>query len=911
MNFISIKLLWRDWRGGQLNLIVSALVLAVMVVTAVSLLADRVERGLNQQISAFLAADLALRGGIEISKEFRDQASTLGLKSADIAQFSSMVFAGDNNHLASIKAVESTYPLRGVVELADEVDALTIRTTQNGPKPGEVWIEPRLLSLLNISVGDELEVGYSKLKVTALLINEPDRGSGFAGGGARVLMSQNDLAETQLIRPGSRVNYKFLMSGSEQSVQAYQLWYKQRYGSGDRRIDDVDSNAEQRSYQQDENEGRAEEVEGSEAADKNSEAKSVVTQLGHPHYRLITPENAQQQLSEAMQRGRGFLLLSGTIGVLLAGLAMALASHRYASRLTDQVALMKAWGQSAGAIRRSQLLRLSIIAAVATLLGIVCGWLAHYFLLEVARGLFDAQLPLPGWRPWVVATITGFVCVIGFALPALWHLPTIAPLKVLRRDLPDSLVSQGKRLIIGVTALFGLTFWYSESIVLSLLFLGILFALFGICALIALQLLKLVQRFGSWRGSYVRLGLANLWRRRGQTMVQLVGFSTTLMLLLVVTGVRTNLISEWEAQLPDDTPSHFLYNVATSELPQVKALLKENQTVTSEWFPMVRGRLVAINGEPITPERMRQSEGLSREVNLTQTAVLPLENEIVAGQWWRESELNIDESKSLSTNMPQFSIEQKVANDIGVTVGDEIEFSIGGLPIKAKLASIRSLNWQSMTPNFYIIFNPGTLDRFSSNWVTSVVASGADESPLNGPIDVDKNSTDPKSVVRPQAPFIAAMVKQFPTAVVIEISDIFDRIKLIISRVTQGLEMILILVLACGAMVLFAAIGVSFDERLRENAILRTLGSSKKIVIGALAVEYATLGAIAGLIASIGAEVVLYVVQTNVFNMQANWHPALWALGLGSGIVLITVLGLLRSREIITVPPLQSLRQVT
>ena len=512
MNFVDAKLLWRDWRGGQLNLVISALILAVTVVTAVSLFADRVERGLNQQISSFLAADLAVRGGIEISQEYRLKANELGLQTADTAQFRSMVFAGEKNHLAAVKAVSSDYPLRGVMELADNVDAANVIEQSSGPVSGEVWVEARLLNLLGIGVGDEIEVGYSKLKVTNLIVNEPDRGTGFSAGGARVMMSLNDLPASKLVRPGSRLTYRFLMSGDDANIERYQDWYQ-----------------------------------------KHEEAAASEIK----HYRLSTPENAEEQLSDALQRGRAFLLLSGTIGVLLAGLAMALASQRYASRLTDQVALMKAWGQSTRAVRRSQFIRLFLIAAVSTTLGMALGWLAHYFLLEVARGLFEVVLPLPGWRPWIVAVVTGFVCVLGFALPALWHLPTIAPLRVLRRDLPDSLVGQGKRLVIGIAALLVLAYWYSGSLLTSLIFLGALFTLFGVCAVIALQILRLVKGFGSWRGSFIRLGLANLWRRRGQTLLQLVGFSTTLMLLLVVTGMRTSLISEWEAQLPDDTPSHF------------------------------------------------------------------------------------------------------------------------------------------------------------------------------------------------------------------------------------------------------------------------------------------------------------------------------------------------------------------
>lgn len=841
MGFVDIKLLWRDWRGGQLNLVVSALVLAVMVVTAVSLFADRVERGLNQQISRFLAADLALRGGIDISDEYRLKATELGLQTADTASFRSMVFAGEKNHLASVKAVSTAYPLRGEVELSNNLAGGDVLYLTHGPAKGEAWGEARLFNLLGIKLGDKLEVGYLNLTVSKLIINEPDRGFGFGAAGARVMINHADLAESKLIRPGSRIGYRLLLSGSDANISAYQTWYEQK-----------------------------------ENALKNTNEIK--------HYRLSTPENSEAQLSEAMQRGRSFLLLSGTIGVLLAGLAMALASQRYASRLTDQVALMKAWGQSTSSIRRSHFIRLFLIAAISTMIGMLLGWLAHYLLLEVAHGILNVELPLPGSRPWIVATVTGFVCVLGFALPALWHLPTIAPLKVLRRDIPDSLMGQGRRLMIGILALLLLTYWYSQSLLTSLLFLAAIFVLFGVCSLIALQFLKLVQGFGSWRGSYVRLGLANLWRRKSQTLVQLVGFSTTLMLLLIVLGMRTNLIAEWQAQLPEDTPSHFIYNVADSEMNTVKQLLEGSDVTTLPWFSMVRGRLVAINDDAISRERMSKSDGLSREVNFTQTTELPVSNKVVEGQWWDKAPTGLE-----------FSIEQEVASEIGLTIGDDVEFSVGGIKFNARLANIRSVNWQSMNLNFYVIFYPGALDKFAPNWVTAVHANT--EQVAHG-------------ALTNQAPFVTQMVKQFPAAVVLELGDVIARVRQIIDRVTQGLELILMLVLVCGALVLFAAIGVSYDERLRESAILRTLGSSKKIIIGALATEYVALGAIAGLIASAGAEIVLFIVQTQLFDLDPQWHLNLWLIGVGSGIALITVLGLLRSKNIITAPPLQSLRQL-
>lgn len=830
-----LKLLWRDWRGGQLSLVISALVLAVTVVTAVSLFADRVERGLNAQISSFLASDLAVRGGLPIEKRFVDQAAELDLQTADIARFRSMVFAGDNSHLASVKVVSSGYPLRGKLELSADLDGQSTSAVSHGPSAGEAWVEARLFNLLNIKMGDEIEVGYAKLKITQLIVNEPDRGTGFGATGARVLMSWDDLEQSKLVRPGSRISYSLLLSGDNSKIEAYQTWY-----------DGQDHQDEQ-------------------------------------HFRLLTPENAEQQLADALQRGRAFLLLSGTIGVLLAGLAMALASQRYASRLTDQVALMKAWGVSATQVRRSQFVRLFAIALVSTLIGILLGWFSHYFLLELAHGLLEIELPAPGFRPFIVASATGIICVLGFALPALWHLPSIAPLRVLRRDLPTSLLGNGKRWLIGVAALLLLASWYSRSLTTGALFLAALLVLFAVCGFVALQVLRAVKSMGQWKGSFIRLGLANLWRRRGQTMIQLVGFSTTLMLLLVVTGMRTNLIAEWEAQLPDDTPSHFLFNVASPEVEPIKDLLAQERATTTPWFPMVRGRLVTINGEDIAKERLARSDGLRREVNLTQSIDVPSGNAVVAGQWWSQPPQGVE-----------FSIEQEVAEEIGLNIGDTVGFSVGGIRFDARLANVRSVEWQSMNPNFYIVFYPGALDKYAPNWVTAVR-------------NHEVIQTGQAKLLR-QASFVPKIVRQYPTAVILELNDVVARIRDIITRVTQGLELILLLVLACGAMVLFASIGVSFDERLRENAILRTLGSSKKMVLGALAVEYAALGAIAGLIAAMGAELILYFVQLEVFSLDPQLNSNLWFLGVLSGIVVITVLGLWRSRQIISVPPLQSLR---
>lgn len=838
MNFIDLKLLYRDWRGGQLNLVMSALVLAVTVVTAVSLFADRVERGITQQITSFLAADLAVRSGLVIPAEFKIHAKSLGLATSEVAEFRSMVFAGDRNHLAAVKVVDEHYPLRGQIELT-EPGLEQVSVGQNGPGKDEAWVDARLLSLLDLSLGDRLEVGYANLTISRVIVKEPDRGVAFGGAGARVMINSESLKASKLIRPGARVTYTLLIAGDDTKIKAYQQWFDQ---------------------------------------DKKARTEQV-------HLRLITPQDSEQRLGEAFERGRTFLLLSGTIGVLLAGLAIALASFRYALRLRDQIALMKVWGLSAVQVRRRQLIRLLVIAIIATSVGVFLGWLAHFLLLELAHGVFDVVLPAPSSEPWLIALVTGVLCVLGFALPALWHLPAVSPLQVLRRDLPLDLLSQTKRVWIGLAMLFLLSVWYSGNWITSLLFLGALLIILAVCAIVALQFLKVLNRFSTWRGSYVRLGLANLWRRRGQTVLQLVAFSTTIMLLLIVTGMRTNLIQEWEAQLPETTPSHFLFNVSSEELNSVKALLKNENIESTNWYPMVRGRVVSINHQPISAERLARSNGLSREVNFTESMQLPASNSIEAGHWW-----------STAPPEPEFSMEQKVAGELGVTVGDIVGFSVGGINFEAKLSSVRSVDWQSMNPNFFVIFYPGTLDKFSPSWITA--------------LRVTRLTSTAKEKEPIATSFVIKMVRQFPTTVVIELTDIIGRIRDMIKRVTQGLEMILFLILACGGLVLFASIGVSYDERLRESALLRTLGSSRKMVLGALAVEYASLGLISGLIASIGAELVLYLVQTRLLDMPSAWHPALWVFGILVGVGLVLVLGLLRSREIVTVPPLQSLRQL-
>jgi len=824
------KLLKRDWVGGQLGLIAVALVLAVAVVTSITLVADRVEKALNRETSSFLAADLVINSSKAFSENYISKAVSTNLQSARVLEFSSMLFNGDDSNLASVKAVESTYPLRGkltvsdVAFTADENDWLK---TTNTPLPGEVWISERLIPLLNIQMGDMLEVGQANLKATKILVAEPDAATGFSAFGARVLMNIADIERSQVIQPGSRVRYKLLVAGDEADVALFANW-----------VDTNDS----------------------------------------PHERIILPQNSQENLQSTLKKGRQFLLLAGSVGVMLAAIALALASHRYATRHINQVALFKSWGLRAKHIRRLYFSQCFLLALIATLLGLIFGWGLHHLLLGSVADLLPQGIPAADAKPFYAAFVTGIACLLGFALPAIWHLPTIPPLRVLRRDIDISFTSQGVRLLIGVLVILLLVIWYSGSLSMAVYFLLGLFTVCLVTAVFGYFLLKIGKHVSRWAGSTWRLALANLWRRRSQTLLQMVAFAATTLLLLVMITLRTSLIDEWKMTMPSNAPNHFVVNVAPHEVQPVNKLLQDRSFTPQAWYALVRARITGINGKTLSEEMQRRSESVRREVNLSAADMLPLDNKVIRGKWWDELR-GSSEDKGVS-------VEAKVAKDLNLQLGDSITFSVGGQILTTTVSSVRTLKWENMQPNFYFLFPSGVLDKYPNMSITSVF------------------------IPREKKMVVNDVLKKYPTIAVIDLDEIINTVRKIIDRVTLGLELMLLLILACGGLVMFAAISSSFDERLQESAILRTLGSKRKTILGVLGIEFALLGLLSGLIAAIGAETVIYFMQTRMFQIPHSLHPEIWLLGPIGGALIIGVLGLLRSRSIVTVPPLQSLRAI-
>ncbi len=837
---LPLRMLIRTWRGGELGLILWSLILAVAVVTSVSLLAERIEKALTQESSSFLAADLVVRSSKEAPSEWLEEAARLNVSTAKIMGFASIVFFGDELHLASIKAVQDNYPLRGEIKRSTTPftrDPNLIESVSYGPSKGEAWVDARLLPLLSIQLGDVIELGDITLKISQILVEEPD-GSSYSFFGARVLMNYADIPASGVIQPGSRVTYRYLMAANDpRDFTDYRAWLEPQL--------DV-------------------------------------------HDRLITPDEAQASIADTMDKGRRFLLLAGSIGVVLASIALALASHHFASGQTKTVALLKSWGIPASRVRRLYFQQSLWMGLFGSLVGLVIGFLFHHLLLAIVREWLPIELPSAGLRPWITGLATGLLCLVGFTLPALWHLPSQSPLAVLRQDIIVKPLSSAVRVILGVTAIAGLLFWYSNNVYLTLAIL-VGFGATALASVVAgFALLRLAMNYGQRMGSIWRLALANLWRRRSQSLIQMVGFSGAIALLMIMVVVRTSLIDQWQFQLAEDAPNHFLVNVAPYELEGVRQLVDDNQLETEGWYAMVRGRMTEINDQLITEDQKDSHESFRRELNLSWTTELPEGNKVAKGQWWDADMLSDFSTKTNAQGqrIAPVSLEDELAGELGLELGDRITFSVGGLVFDAEIIGTRTLNWDNMTPNFYFLFPEGMLEEYPRTSMTSLYIPPEKKLLVND------------------------ILRGFPTVQVIELDKIIDRIRTIVSQVTRGLEVMTLLILGCGILVMFSAVSLSMSERLQESAILRTLGSSRRLILGIQAIEFTTLGVMAGLLASAGAELSVAMLQRFMFDLSFSMHLWLWYTGPILGGLMVGLLGVGYSRKAVMQPPLEVLRNL-
>lgn len=834
---LALKLLWRDWRAGELTLLLASLVIAVGTVTTITLFTDRLQKALLQESASFLGADRVIRSSNPIDAAWLVKASALGLRQAQTLSFLSMVFSDDRAQLSSVKAVDDNYPLRGQLIISEE-PFIRGWPVVHGPKPGEVWMESRLFPSLDVTAGDVLDIGVAGFPATHVLIKEPDRGGGFeSAAGPRVMMNLADVPATDVVQPGSRLTYRFLFAGDEQALQEFERWVRPKLKIGDRWL------------------GVRQGAEG---------------------------------IGNALDRAERFLLLGGLLGVVLAGVAIALAAQRYSLRHYDHVAILKTLGATPNGVDSIFVTILVVLGLVATLLGSAIGFATQTGIVHILDPFIPIELPGPGFRGVWLGLITGFVCLMSFALPPLLKLRATEPVRVIRRDIEAASVSDRLTYSFAIIGTIGLMYWYSKDLKLTLLLFSGAVVATVVLSTIAYLLLRSGRILGMQAGSSWRLALAGMQRRGRENTLQILVFGLAIMLLLIIYLVRTALITEWQAQIPKDAPNHFALNISPQDVRPIEALFKDQKIRGQPLFSMIRGRINTINGETasdrdsrrwrqrqVTERRGGGSPGVGSSRNLTWAAVLPSQNHVIEGSWWAE---NYD-------GPPLVSVEKSFALSGDIGVGDEIVFSIQGQTLAATVGSIRSVAWDNMQPNFYIIFSPGGLADFPATFMTSFF--------------LDKTNKL----------FLNQLLRQYPTMTVIEVDAVIEQIQSIIENVTLAIELVLVLILVSGVLVLLASIQASMDERFREHAILRTLGAGQRLVLGSLLIEFCLLGVFAGLLATFGSEITVYALETRIFDLEYELNPALWVIGPVTGMVLIGVVGVAATYKVLKTAPSTVLRE--
>jgi putative ABC transport system permease protein len=822
---LAMRMLGREWKSGELGVLLVALTVAVAALTGVSFLVNRVTQAVELQATEVLAADLRLEAVRAIDPSYLDEARKRGLRATRSSSVLSVVFRDEQSQLSNVRAVGSEYPLRGKVGLADEAFG-PATSVAAAPGPGEAWPESKLLATLGARVGDEISIGATNLRITRVLITRPDQGGNFSDLAPSVIINEADLESARLLQPGSRASFAMLFAGEREPLEQFKVWLESRKQRGERLRDVAD---------------------------------------------------ASPQIKNAIDRAGRFLSLASLVAVLLCAIAVAMAARRYVQRHLDSVALMKTLGATRGFTLTVSLVQLLTIAVAAALLGSVFGFLAQEWLLRALQGLLQADLPPPTWVPVGLGFVTALAVLAGFALPPLLQLAQVPAIRVLRRDVgpPPPLLW----LAFGpaVAAVVFLIWWVVRD---ARIFAGFVVGLVGFLAVLTLAGLALVKLSGSLRGSVGvswRYGIANLSRRRAESVVQIVAFGLGIMVLLLLAVVRNDLLADWRRSLPTDMPNYFFINIPPAEREAFVGFIEQRGAETSRALPMIRARLVGINGTRLEDMQnlSARGEGFSRrDQNITWQEELGEENRIVEGSWWTAED----------AGKPLVSIASEVQESLGLKIGDSMTFDVAGEIYEARVASVRKVKWDSFKPNFFLVFPPGLLDDTAGTWMTSAYF----------------NKQESRS--------IAELVRRFPSVSVFDLDDLLQQVRSVIDKAVLAVQSVFVFTLFAGLTVLLAAVQASREERRYESAMLRTLGASRRTVLKGVLAEFTTLGLLAGLLAAVGASVAGYFLARFVLEVSYGPDPWVWVIGLLGGALLVAGSGWIATRSVVNTPPVATLR---
>ncbi|MCE2858345.1 MAG: FtsX-like permease family protein [Oxalobacteraceae bacterium] len=820
----------RDWRAGELRFLLAALAVAVAALSAVGFFVDRMNAALERDATELLGADLLVRSDYPVREAWRAEAAVRGLLSADVVSFPSMATTGsaetEDTRLVAVKAVSSAYPLRGDLRLRTKNAELT---TKGAPQAGTVWVDTALLSLRGLRLGDAMTLGERRFTIAAEILLEKDRGAGFMNFAPRVMLALQDLESTGLVQNGSRITYRLQLAGNSLDVTSFQRWL--------------------------ENDIKINEVRG---------------------VQIESLESGRPEMRTTLERARQFLSLVSLLTAMLAALAIAMASRRFMQRHLDAVAMLRCLGLRQSDVTRIYLIEFILIGTVGGLLGAAIGFGAHFLLLEWLGSLMTTRLPPPGWMPLVQGVATGLLLLLGFAIPPVLQLRNVPHNRVIRReqDPPKAFTVSGY--LLALASFMGLLLWQARDLRLGLLTSGGFIVLLAVSFLAGWLLLRLLQSarvppgWPAWR-----FAQTSLKRRPAATVLQIVALSLGLMALLLLTVVRQDLVAAWRQSSPPDAPNHFIINIQPDQQEAVAQELTQNGIADVNLAPMIRGRLLQVDGRNIssaTYTEERAQRLIEREFNLSTLTELPAHNTITDGRWF-------------DTAQPEASVEQGLAKTLGLKLGDLLRFDVGGQSVDVKITSLRKLDWGSMRVNFFVILNPAAAQNLPATYITAFHLPATQQTLVN------------------------QLVRHYPNLTIVDVGSMVVQVQQVIDQVIAAVEFLFLFTLVSGVMVLAAAMLISQNERAHEAGLLRALGATRRELSRAQWVECLLVGTAAGLLAASGASLVGWVLAHQVFEFEWQFSPLVWVIGIAAGVVCAFSGGWFGLRNVLSRPPIETLRE--
>ena len=826
------RTLLRDLRAGELRLLMVAVTLAVAALTSVGFFADRLQGGLQRDALQLLGGDVVVASDNPTPQAFVDKAQALGLQTVGTMGFPTMGRASDAqggaSKLVALKSVAAGYPLRGTLKVADAPGAAE-QATRDIPAPGEVWVDAPLLDALGLAMGDQLLLGDAQLRIARIIVIEPDRGAGFMSFAPRVMLNAADVPATGLVQPASRITYRFAVAGQPAAVKAFSEW-------------------------------AAEEV-------KKPDVRAV---------RVESLESGRPEMRQTLDRAQKFLSLVALLAALLSAVAVALAARGFAADHLDASAMLRVLGQSQRTIAGAYTTEFALIGVFASALGVAVGYLVHNVFVLLLAGLVESALPAPSLWPVAFGLGMGLTLLLAFGLPPVLQLAQVPPLRVIRRDVGGLKPASLAVLCVGVAGFAALLLAVSSDLKLGLIAVGGFagaVALFAGLSWVAVKLLrKSVNETTAPR--WLVLATRQISARPAYAVVQVSSLAVGLLALVLLVLLRTDLISSWRQATPPDAPNRFVINVMPEQADDFQKTLQTNGVAKYDWYPMIRGRLLAVNGQPVGPDNYTEDRAkrlVDREFNLSTAVQQPPHNQIVAGRW-TENEAGA------------VSVEEGIAETLGLKLGDRLLFDIGGVQNEARITSLRKVDWGSMRANFFVMYPVQQLEGVA---ITYLAAYRAPE--VQG--------------------FDNALVRQFPNITNVDMASTINQVQRVLDQVIRAVEFLFAFTLAAGLVVLFAAVTATREERAREFAIMRAVGARASLLRQVQRAELVGVGLLAGFLASAVAVGVGWGLARYVLDFAWTASPWVPLGGALAGAVLALMAGWWGLREVLRRPVVETLRR--